>query len=73
MAYSEELYAIWLSQRYPDGDPTPGRLLAKLRSAQSVYGAEKEFLYSLGFSSKEVRPLAAKNLDAAQRIAEQCA
>ena len=73
MAYSEELYAIWLSQRYPDGDPTPGRLLAKLRSAQSVYGAEKEFLYSLGFSSKEVRPLSAKSLDQAQRTAEFCA
>ena len=73
MAYSEELYGIWLSLRYPDGDPTPGKLLAKLRSAQSVYGAEKEFLYSLGFSSKEVRPLSAKSLDAAQRIAELCA
>ena len=73
MAYSDELYGIWLSLRYPDGDPTPGKLLNRLRSAQSVYGAEKEFLYSLGFSSKEVRPLSAKSLDSAQRIAEQCA
>lgn len=73
MAYSDELYGIWLSLRYPDGDPTPGKLLSKLRSAQSIYGADKEFLYSLGFSSKEVRPLAAKNLDQAQRTAELCA
>lgn len=73
MAYSEELYGIWLSGRYSEGDPTPGKLLAKLRSARSIYGADKEFLYSLGFSSKEVRPLSAKSLDSAQRTAELCA
>ena len=73
MAYSEDLYGIWLSQRYAEDDETPGKLLASLRTPSAVYRAEKEFLYSLGFSSRQVRPLSAKSLDSAQKIAEQCA
>ena len=73
MSYSESLYGIWLSLRYSAGDPTPGRLLRSLRTAAAVYRAEREFLYSLGFSAKEVRPLSAKSLEAAERIAVSCA
>jgi len=73
MAYSEDLYGIWLSLRYGEGDVTPGRLLSRLRTPSAVYRAEKELLYSLGFSAKEIRPLSAKSLDKAQAAAEQCA
>ena len=73
MTYSDELYGIWLSLRYPAGDPMIGRLLSRLRTASAVYRAEKELLYSLGFSSGEVRPLKAKDLSQAERIASLCA
>ena len=73
MAYSDVLYGIWLSLRYPAGDPTPGRLLKSLRSARAVYSADRELLYSLGFSAKEVRPLSAKSLERAERTATACA
>lgn len=73
MAYSDVLYGIWLSLRYPAGDPTPGRLLKSLRSARAVYSADRELLYSLGFSAKEVRPLSAKSLEQAERTAAACA
>ena len=73
MAYSEELYGIWLSQRYGIDDDTPGRLLNRLRTPSAVYRAEKELLYSLGFSSREVRPLSAKSLENAEKIAKSCA
>ena len=73
MTYSDELYGIWLSLRYPAGDPMIGRLLSRLRTASAVYRAEKELLYSLGFSSAEVRPLKAKDLSQAERIASLCA
>ena len=73
MTYSDELYGIWLSLRYPAGDPMIGRLLSRLRTASAVYRAEKELLYSLGFSSGEVRPLRAKDLSQAERIASLCA
>ncbi|MBO4422358.1 MAG: DNA-processing protein DprA [Clostridia bacterium] len=73
MEYSEPLYGIWLSLRYVPGDPTPGRLLSRLRTPSSVYRAKKELLYSLGFSSAEVRPLSAKSLERAQSIAQKCA
>lgn len=73
MDYSEALYDIWLSLRYPAGDPVPGRLLTRLRSAGAVYRAGKELLYSLGFSAGEIRPLSAKSLDEAQKIAAACA
>ena len=68
MTYSDELYGIWLSLRYPAGDPMIGRLLSRLRTASAVYRAEKELLYSLGFSSGEVRPLKAKDLSQAERL-----
>ncbi len=73
MAYSEQLYGIWLSQRYAEDDETPGRLLTHLRTPSAVYRAEKELLYSLGFSAKEIRPLSAKSLEKAERTAETCA
>ena len=73
MAYQEILYDIWLSQRYPAGDPVPGRLLRQLRTSSAVYRADRQTLYSLGFSSAEVRPLSAKSLDQAERTAETCA
>ena len=73
MAYSEELYGIWLSQRYGEEDETPGKLLNHLRTPSAVYRAEKELLYSLGFSSRDIRPLSAKSLEQAEKIAENCA
>lgn len=73
MSYSDVLYSIWLSLRYPAGDETPGKLLAKLRRAADIYKADKELLYSLGFSSKQIRPLSAKSLEQAERTAEICA
>ena len=73
MTYSEELYGIWLSQRYEAGSPAPGKLLSRLRTPSAVYRAEKETLYSLGISSQEARRLSAKDLEKSLRIAEACA
>ncbi len=73
MPYGETLYSIWLSLRYKPGDPTPGDLLRRLRTASKIYSADKELLQSLGFSSKQIKPLAAKGMDQAEKIAEVCA
>ncbi|MBO4216435.1 MAG: DNA-processing protein DprA [Clostridia bacterium] len=73
MPYGETLYSIWLSLRYKPGDPTPGELLRRLRKASKIYSADREFLLSLGFTAKSIRPLAAKSLEAAEKIASDCA
>ncbi len=73
MPYGETLYSIWLSMRYKPGDTTPGELLRRLRKPSKIFSADKEFLQSLGFSAKQIRPLAAKDLSQAEKTAESCA
>ena len=70
MPYGETLYSIWLSMRYKPGDNTPGELLRRLRKPSKIFSADKEFLQSLGFSAKQIRPLAAKDLSQAEKTAE---
>ncbi len=68
----EQIYFLWLAEKYPAGTDMYKRLFDKFERAEDIYRADKQELLDAGFLSREIYPLLSKSLEKAKRNDEYC-
>lgn len=65
------VYYVWLSGKYPVPSPVIGRLISDFGCAKNIFEANEADFRSLGYlKAAEIKKLADKNCDVAERIIE---